>query len=210
MSIKYLTLIGYELATVLLPFFVVFAVLAQKEKQQNRATSPLHFLLLFTFAVYIAAAFYFTGAGTLFDLLRYGQEIHNGQYNFVPFSHHIDVVAYVQNILLFVPLGGLLPLIWPKTDTLKSALLSGFSFSLLIEISQLFNHRATDVDDLIMNTAGALLGYLLYKLFVRVAKWSHKRAEHPNAEPVLYIGAMFVGHFLLYNEMGLAKILYGF
>ena len=37
--------------------------------------------------------------------------------------------------------------------------------SLAIEICQLFNLRATDIDDLMMNTLGALVGYCCWKVF---------------------------------------------
>lgn len=40
----------------------------------------------------------------------------------------------------------------------------GFLFSLLIEISQLLNFRASDVNDLILNTAGALGGFGIYQI----------------------------------------------
>jgi len=36
--------------------------------------------------------------------------------------------------------------------------------SLFIETTQIFLPRATDVDDLIMNTLGGLIGYILYLL----------------------------------------------
>lgn len=42
-------------------------------------------------------------------------------------------------------------------------LLFCLAFSLIIEIMQLFNHRATDVDDLLMNTIGGVVGYGIYK-----------------------------------------------
>lgn len=128
----------------------------------------------------------------------------------MPFSKDIDIVGYFLNVLLFVPLGFFLPFIWPNLDKLKYTVLSGFSFSLLIEISQLFNNRRTDIDDLILNTLGTGIGYLLFSGFIR----GIKKTLHPvtafKYEPVIYILATFLGHFLMFNEFGLAKILYGF
>ncbi|HBT95229.1 MAG TPA: hypothetical protein DEB24_03600 [Coriobacteriia bacterium] len=40
--------------------------------------------------------------------------------------------------------------------------------SLLIELSQLLNNRLTDIDDLIINTVGALIGFLLCRIVVRM------------------------------------------
>jgi glycopeptide antibiotics resistance protein len=126
------------------------------------------------------------------------------------FSKDIDFVAYLENILLFIPFGCLLPFIWTDTNNLKCVVLSGFFFSLLIEISQLFNNRRTDIDDLMLNTFGALLGYLLFKLFARVTKRNDKLVNNNKYEFIIYVIAMFFGHFLLFNEFGLAKILYDF
>lgn len=42
-----------------------------------------------------------------------------------------------------------------------------FLGSLFIEFSQLFNERVSDVDDLIMNTFGVLIGWLLYSVFFK-------------------------------------------
>ncbi|MBP2322611.1 glycopeptide antibiotics resistance protein [Kibdelosporangium banguiense] len=80
-----------------------------------------------------------------------------------------DLLAAKQfflNVLLFVPLGVFAYLLWRRT--LKQAVTIGFGVSLLIEITQLsgnfgtapFVYRIFDVDDLITNTSGALIGYL--------------------------------------------------
>lgn len=166
--------------------------------------------MLFIFALYISAVFYFTGAGTIFDLQRYGVRIDANKINYLPFSRDVDVVGYFFNILLFIPFGILFPVIWPTMVELKYTVLSGFSFSLLIEISQLFNNRQTDVDDLLMNTLGTLIGCLLFLKLSSRKKGPICSVYHFKLESVVYIIAMFLGHFFMFNEFGLAKILYGF
>lgn len=75
----------------------------------------------------------------------------------------IDVVG---NIIVFMPLGfGLVGAFQPANlrQTLWLAALAGFSLSLLIELIQLtIPSRTTDVDDLIFNTLGAILGALCF------------------------------------------------
>lgn len=71
------------------------------------------------------------------------------------------------NIVLFVPMGYLLPfrLRQPK---LWNVLAIGAAISLLIETVQLLTHLGWfDVDDIFLNTLGALLGYGLYKVVFR-------------------------------------------
>ncbi|MDE8707787.1 VanZ family protein [[Ruminococcus] torques] len=50
---------------------------------------------------------------------------------------------------------------WKKMRSLHLTALARFSFSILIEISQLLNNRRTDIDDLIMNTLGSIIGFLI-------------------------------------------------
>ncbi|WP_312092061.1 VanZ family protein [Aminipila sp.] len=202
---------GYEVLTVLIPFLITFVILNLLYKKKEVVKSHGHFFLVFIFAVYIFGVFHFTGAGTIFDVKLYGLEIKAGQLNFLPFSDtNIDIVAYLLNIILFLPFGFLLPYIWPNFNRLKRIVISGFSFSLLIEISQLLNNRRTDIDDLLLNTLGALFGYLLFRLFAHITK----RIDNPMTvykyEAVIYILATFLCRFFTYNEFGLAKILYGF
>ena len=120
-----------------------------------------------------------------------------------------DQTAYLLNIVLFVPLGFLLPLLWEKQNGLFRILLAGASFSLLIELSQLLNIRNSDIDDLLLNTLGAIIGFALYRLFAAIARRNEPQ-QGLRLEALLYFGAMFLGHFLLFDEFGFAKILYGF
>jgi len=53
-----------------------------------------------------------------------------------------------------------------KVNKLWKVVLLGFLISLLVEVIQLFaSKRSFDVDDLILNTLGAGIGFLLYRLF---------------------------------------------
>ena len=72
------------------------------------------------------------------------------------------LINFVGNILIFMPIGFCLPLLWDTKA--KKVILIGFLISLYIEICQLFLNRGTDVDDLILNTIGTIFGLLLYKL----------------------------------------------
>ncbi len=76
------------------------------------------------------------------------------------------LINFLGNIGIFMPLGFLPPLLWRLRN--GQVLLLGFSVSLTIELMQLFLPRSTDVDDLLLNTLGTLLGLLLYR-------WLEKR-----------------------------------
>ena len=69
-----------------------------------------------------------------------------------------------RNAVIFLPLGILLPMIWKKMNSLKWILLTGFLGSLFIETSQfVLQCGVVQTEDLIMNTAGAGIGYWIYK-----------------------------------------------
>ena len=70
--------------------------------------------------------------------------------NLIPFAGMLaDLKNSILNVLLFIPLGIMLPLLWNKFKTLKCTLLFGFGMSLTIELLQILTFRATDVNDLI-------------------------------------------------------------
>lgn len=70
----------------------------------------------------------------------------------------------VLNILLFIPFGFLIPIIWKKRWNLWKIMLLGLAVSFCVEIVQLITRLGfADVDDLMNNTVGSGLGYLLYK-----------------------------------------------
>lgn len=67
------------------------------------------------------------------------------------------------NIVMFLPIGFFPRLLWRRWSWWKS-LLTGFFASVTIELVQLFTVRSTDIDDVILNTLGALLGWALARL----------------------------------------------
>lgn len=88
--------------------------------------------------------------------------------NLIPIVHLFDVydgwlINIIGNITMFIPVGLAWPFCFKKLDTLGKTVLAGAGFSLFIEITQLpFFDRCSDVDDLIMNTTGILIGALIY------------------------------------------------
>ncbi len=101
----------------------------------------------------------------------------NGTINVIPFVVFYDIwmeyfernnisyffINFVGNIILFLPIGFCLPLLWEKMP-MKKVLLIGFSCSLLIELCQMPVARGTDIDDLWLNTLGTAAGFGLYRL----------------------------------------------
>lgn len=74
------------------------------------------------------------------------------------------VINLGGNITMFIPLGFLLPRVFPKLHTLIRVLLATALIITAVEIIQLFTLVGScDIDDLILNVLGSALGYLLHK-----------------------------------------------
>jgi len=82
-----------------------------------------------------------------------------------------EVVQYFNNILFFIPFGALFP--WKKKWTVL--FISAFIFSIVIEAVQyIFMLGWCELDDVICNTLGALIGF---GLILRIRRWRSKWKE---------------------------------
>ena len=92
--------------------------------------------------------------------------------NLVPLVNLFDydnkrdlLLNVIGNVAMFIPSGIVLPIIYKRLDSFIKVILAGGGISLCIEIIQLpFSVRATDIDDLILNTIGVIVGYGIYAL----------------------------------------------
>lgn len=202
---------GYEFLSAFIPFLIVLAVFIYSRKKKGIDISKIYCTMLVIFSIYIISVYHFTGAGTIYNGLTYQLEVRKDLLNLVPFSSNIDFIGYFLNVVLFVPLGILSPLIYKKMDKLRYILGTGLGFSILIELSQLLNNRRTDIDDLILNTVGAIIGFILYKKFDKYTDSKYQLNDKiPMVIMIISILVMFMGRFLFFNEMGFARLLYGF
>ena len=98
--------------------------------------------------------------------------------NLLPFVYLFDyptrkeaLVNVIGNTLMFLPLGIVWPAVFRQLDTHRKVILAGIGTSLAIEILQLpFYSRCSDIDDLILNSLGYLMGYGIYLLVKKCKK----------------------------------------
>ena len=98
--------------------------------------------------------------------------------NFKPFIYLFDyptmreaLLNLIGNTAMFIPLGIVWPAVFKKLNTHGKVILAGFGVSMTIEVLQLpFFGRSTDIDDLILNSAGFLMGYGIWLLCRRRKK----------------------------------------
>lgn len=136
-------------AIVLVP---VFLILHWTVYHRNLRKSILYCL----FSLYLAAVFALVGIPNI-TYIRVEMNL-----NLIPFwGMAEDFHNSILNILLFIPLGIFLPVLNEQFRRKQNAIAFGFGMSLLIELLQIFTFRATDVNDLITNVSGTLVGFLI-------------------------------------------------
>jgi len=95
--------------------------------------------------------------------------------------------ATIFNIVLFVPFGFFTTLRFSeKIKSFRTVMIIGLGFSLIIEFTQSFLGRFCQVEDLIMNTLGAVIGYFIC---IAIIKISNKLAA-PKTDIIIYIPAL--------------------
>lgn len=94
--------------------------------------------------------------------------------NLVPFSwlksawqsgRNFVINQLVLNIIMFIPLGILLPVVFKSLSKWWKTAMVTVAVTAAIEVLQLFIGRSGDIDDILMNYAGGMIGYILFVLF---------------------------------------------
>ena len=125
------------------------------------------------FLIYIGFLFYF-----LFFAEEYNRNIvaENYRYNLTPFKEIIRFWSYraqlgmktvvinlLGNIAAFIPFGLFVPIISIKLRKAWKVILLGALLSTAVELLQLVTRVGScDIDDLILNTTGTIIGYLIF------------------------------------------------
>ncbi len=105
----------------------------------------------------------------LFELLTSTEMNTNSGYNLVPFTEifryeigsQMFIYNVIGNILIFVPFGYFVSG-YVKANKVSHILFISILTSLTVELVQLNIGRSFDIDDIILNVAGSILGFLLY------------------------------------------------
>ena len=113
------------------------------------------------------------------------------KHNFIPFrtiiyylfyldiNFNIRVDNLVGNIIGFSPFGILLPLLSKRFLNFKKVTMATFCISLTFELLQIiFKFGSFDVDDLILNTFGGILGYLPIKIIYLFINYKQRQQKN--------------------------------
>lgn len=180
-------------------YFVIYRKLLKGKKKINAKQAFMTFLISGYLIMVAGVTFLNRGAGIYggfnFNILSSYREAWN----------NFDVRTWqylIFNIIMFVPLGFLLPLAHIKFQNFGFTFFAGLILTLLIELLQLAtNSGIFDIDDIINNLVGTLMGYSIVMTLISL----HKIPKHKYRKafvyllPFLIVAALFTGVFTYYN-----------
>ncbi len=153
------------------PMIVIFAVILSSFRIVYLIVNKEKFVLykeflLLLFLVYILLLFYIVSF----------QDNNYGYSNYIPFreifrydiNNELFFTNVIGNILLFIPFGLFASHIIKAKRVFPIFFLALIS-SLSIEFVQIAIGRVFDVDDVILNVFGGVIGYYIYKLFCKIS-----------------------------------------
>ena len=187
-------------AIVSLPLVLVYSFVCDRERAKRR------WGWMALLALYLNAMYIVIGVPGI-QYIRWDPTI-----NLIPFQDFSpsNITGMVLNTVMFAPLGFLLPAYFERYRRWGRTVAAGFLTSLTVEAIQLFTLRATDVDDLIMNTLGTLAGFLLAKLIFRhrsaVFRGRKDWLELMMVNAIVLLTIVFVRYPLMEVVLGLLKI----
>ena len=156
------------------------------KKQTKKKLSKNFYRLIFI--IYLSLLLYL-----LFLSERYGRHIRSDhyRYNLEPFAEIKRYIRYrdslsaesffvniTGNILAFIPMGYLLPRMSWKFKFVQTMLVVVFSTIAIEGLQLVLRVGSFDVDDLILNTFGGLLGFVIYSIMFRKRRKKHAEKRH--------------------------------
>lgn len=177
-------LVNYAIifSILLIIFYLISNIFSYfKSKKSGKIFNFPRKIVEFLFLLYFIAIIYFTVGNTYLNSILASMHFKENLYvNLIPLKETIlmfqqDLGTALYNILgntiMFIPLGIFIPLLYKKKlNILHIILYSSFS-SFLIEVSQIFTgFRSFDIDDIIINTIGSIIGFLIYKIIISFIK----------------------------------------
>ncbi|QIK69751.1 VanZ family protein [Erysipelothrix sp. HDW6C] len=169
-----------------IPIYALFYGFYLK-KQTKKAKISWTLLFVYTFLVFDLTQFpYPIGESAREHVATQ----HSFRYNLVPLDNFIEnffisfrpryLFENFMNVMIFIPFGFLVANVLKGNKRFVKVLLISFGFTLMIELLQLvtsmtgMNVRIFDVDDLIFNTIGGVIGYLCFAIIRSIqAKRKH-------------------------------------
>lgn len=144
----------------------IYNLLKKKREKPSKRTMLAEFVLVgwVVMFIYVTQVMSFgNGMGERMNLVPLRQFITAFRYGS---NNASGVWQFLLNIIMFVPLGFLLPVVFKRLRSWHGVLVVSLAFTVATELLQLISYRGTDIDDVIANTVGGLCGFALYLVMI--------------------------------------------
>ncbi len=155
-------------------FLLIAYLLFIKKENNQKLKKEITWILFILYIIFLLSTIVYTKltTGAIYPEL-------NIKSNLVPFTSIIETITLlltktqgfyyifdylILDIILFIPLGLFLPILFPKTKKIKNFILICLTISIIKELFQLLlNVGMFNIDDIILNLSGAIISYTIFK-----------------------------------------------
>ena len=160
--------------------------MSQRQVRRYRILGKVMFVLYIAFLVYFLCFAEWYGRTEPSEGYRYNLVLFKEIMRFIEYREELGVFAVFANlfgnILIFVPYGFFISMASTSRGFFQTLFYS-FALSLGVEIFQLFARVGSfDVDDMILNTAGAAIGYMMYTAVQQMRIWRRCHGRRKKAK----------------------------
>lgn len=169
-------------ASLLLGLSLMFLVMAMGV-YNRRQNTVLKMFVQSSFLVYVFVVLTLTGYFILFKEVAapgWWQKVAhridiNDHINTKPFmmfkQFALSSKQVIGNSIMLLPLGIYIPLLFYRLSGFFTVFLICLFIAICIELMQLItSYRSADIDDVILNTSGAIVGYIIYRIFKAIGR----------------------------------------
>ncbi len=157
-------------------------------------------ILKLCFVIYIISLFYVVTF----------QDVSWSTSNFTPFKEIFRYQLFsrsfiknvIGNLIMFMPYGFFISY-FLKLDKKKYAFIMSLLVSMTIEITQLIIGRVFDVDDILLNVCGGLLGYFIYRIIDNIKDKLPKFLKNTIFYNIIVVILMLLIMFYIFNVLGI-------
>lgn len=153
--------------------------MSRRKTKILRALGKVLFLLYIGFLIYFLFLAEWYGRTGISEEYRYNLELFREIKRFITYREQLGMFAVsanlAGNILIFVPYGFFISMASKSRGFFKTLFFS-MGLSLCVEITQLFTRVGSfDVDDILLNTIGGVIGYIIFSICNRIRRRHHVR-----------------------------------
>lgn len=173
-------LFGYkEIMISIIIYLVIVVVLKLKYRKENLFF--IFFTIMYIYIIFVIKLTQFPIYITEFQHQIIGPVKWGRDINLIPFKDAFNITS-ILNILMTIPFGFGLSFLIKRN--FKKTVIAGAIFSFLIELTQLlvalivgYTFRKIDINDVIFNTLGVVMGYLIFMIFIRIVNFIFKHFD---------------------------------